>query len=170
MHTPQKRQFLKHAKELKPTVLPRSQSYTGTALFSGTQSLQNCSVNVFTKRFCDILKDYGQNVRYCLDLTLEETEFWPRRKRASACRGGKPVSPGAPRQLTPFLSVDPGAPREAESSGWVSTGSALGPVASASLHGWALPGRLVQAATEGSPNAEGAEQRPARHRVPCPQA
>ena len=80
------------------------------------------------------------------------------------------MSPGAPRQLTPFLSVDPRAPREAESSGWVSTGSALGPVASASLHGWALPGRLVQAATEGSPNAEGAEQRPARHQVPGPQA
>lgn len=69
----------------------------------------------------------SQNVGHCLDLTLEETEFWPRRKTVSACWGGKPVSAGAPRPLTPLLSVKPRAPRGAESSGWVSTGSALGP-------------------------------------------
>ena len=58
MHTPQKRQFLKHTKELKPAVLLRSKSYIGTALFSGTQSFQNRGVNIFTKWFSDIQKDY----------------------------------------------------------------------------------------------------------------
>ena len=54
MHSPQKLQFLKHTKELKSTVLLRSKSCIGTALFFGKQSFQNCNVNIFIKWFCEI--------------------------------------------------------------------------------------------------------------------
>lgn len=142
----------------------REVSYTGTALFSGTQSL---------KLRCE---------RFYKTVLWHSERLWPKcpslfrpnaggnwvlteEKESLACREGSLWVLG-PRGSSHRLSVAP-APREAEFSGWVSNWP--GPVASASLYGWAPQGGRVQAATEAA-ERRGAEQLPARHWVLCPQA